>query len=302
LLLRPVLGKLQQNKFGVLEQMASALTLQFPRFLRTNLIDLLVELLHHVEAIQDVQHAFRLLRDHRHVIAPHVRANELQPCERSFWDHVEESSQTFLRSVLGHVQQTPTIRIDLVHQRQVLVPPAVGDFIDADRFNFPDFPMNHALMDDPLHRPKHRVPTRAEDRRGLLPTEPLGPGREKNPVTVCRAVLAIGPRHPFDGHAATRAVDAAHAVQEEHRNGPERDEFESSLAERVVPRALLAAPATDRPTAAVRMDVDQDFTAAACETWVTVDETLLLFDAVEDSLELHLVRSEVDGGCGKHHQ
>lgn len=40
------------------------------------------------------------------------------------------------------------------------------------------------------------------------------------------------------------------------------------------------------------LDVDQDFAAVVGETSVAVNETLLLFNAVEDSLELNLVRCE----------
>ena len=50
------------------------------------------------------------------------------------------------------------------------------------------------------------------------------------------------------------------------------------------------ALAADRSATAVGLDVDQDFAAVVGETGVAVHETLLLFDAVEDSLELHLVR------------
>ena len=292
LLLRQVLPTLQQTPPRVLEHFPAALTLQFPGFLCPHLIELFVKLLHHVKSIQNVHRPRGLLRAHLHVVTPHVRADELQSRERAVRNRFEKSSQTLLCPVLPNVQQTPTVGINLVHQRQVLVTPAISDFIDADRFHRFDFAMNYAPADDPLHRPKHRVPTRPEDRRGLLPAQSLGPAGQKDSVTVSRAVLAIGPGDSLDGHAAARAIDASHAVQEEHRKGPQRDELESPLAQRVVLGPLrphLLQTGRPRP---MGLDVDKDFAAVVGETSVAVNETLLLFNAAEDSPELHLVRCE----------
>jgi hypothetical protein len=152
--------------------------------------------------------------------------------------------------------------------------------------------VNDAPADDPQHRPKHRVPTRPEDRRRLLPAQSLGPGCQENSVTVSRAVFAIGPGNPFDGHAAARAIDASHASQEEHRNGPQRDELESPLAQRILLGAFTTALTADLSAPTVGLDVDRDFAAVVGETSVAVNEALLLFNAVEDSLDFHLVRCE----------
>ena len=292
LLFRQVLRTLQQAPPRVLEHFPATFPLQLPCFLRTHLIELFVELLHHVKTVQNVHRARGLLRDHRHVVAPHVRTDELQPLKGTGRNRREEPSQALLRAVLGDVQQTPTLGIDLVHQRQVLVTPPVSDFIDPDRFNPLDFTVNHAPVHDPLHRPKHSVPTRPEDRPGLLPTQAFGPGGEEDSVAVRRAVLTICPGNPLDGHAAAPAVDTPHAVEEEHRNGPQRDELEPPLTQGVVLGTFATALAADRSATAVGMDVDQDFAAIVSEAGVAVNETLLLFDAVEDSPELHLVRCE----------
>lgn len=80
------------------------------------------------------------------------------------------------------------------------------------------------------------------------------------------------------------------ALKEEHRNGPDRDELESPLAPRVVLGAFATTSAAKRSAPAVRVDVDEDFTAALGQPWVSVREPLLLFDGYENGPELHLVR------------
>ncbi len=101
-------------------------------------------------------------------------------------------------------------------------------------------------------------------------------------------MLAIGPGDPLDGHAAARAVDASHAVQQEHRNGPQWDELESPLAQRVVLVAFATALAADRSAPPVSPDVNEDFVALFSQTGVAVNETFLLSDAVEDILAFRI--------------
>ena len=126
---------------------------------------------------------FGLLGDHRHVLTPHVRADELQAFDGGFRDRAKETTQTFLGSVTGDVQQATAIGVDLVHQRQVFVAAAISDLIDADRFDGPDFTVRQSPADDPVDRAKDGVPTGAEDHRGFLPAEsvwPKKPGKDEN--------------------------------------------------------------------------------------------------------------------------
>ncbi len=146
--------------------------------------------------------------------------------------------------------------------------------------------------------PDGYIPARTEDGCCLLPTEPFGPSGKEDAITVRRTMLAISPGHLLDGDTTARATNAPHTVEEEHGNRPQRDELEPSLTKRIVSWAFAAATAANRPAPAVRVDLDEDFTTVLGKTGATVDETLLLFDAVEDSLELHLVCCEVDGLCG----
>jgi len=102
-------------------------------------------------------------------------------------------------------------------------------------------------------------------------------------------LLALAPRHPLDGHAACRAIDPPHRVDEEHRDVPERHELEPSRRKPVVSRPLLAASRADRPAVGPGLDVDLEFRLdqAVHEADPRVDERLVPLDAVENTLEMH---------------
>src|SRR5690606_27751683 len=78
--------------------------------------------------------------------------------------------------------------------------------------------------------------------------------------------------------------------QKEHRDGPQRYELESPLGQRVVARPLAGAPAANGPRADVGTQGNENRTAFRVPDGLVVNKALLLFDVVEDSLELHLVR------------
>ncbi len=105
-------------------------------------------------------------------------------------------------------------------------------------------------------------------------------------------MLAVSPRHPLDRHAAAPAIDTPHAVEKEHRNGPLRDELESALVQGGVLGTPVAAVAARQSAAAVGLDFNQDSATAIGEKGGLVNEALLLFDTIEDSLKLNLVRRE----------
>ena len=117
------------------------------------------------------------------------------------------------------------------------------DFIDADRANPGEIHVISAPRDRHRDRPEHLVPAGAEDARDLLPTEALGPAREKPHVGGRQLVLPVGPGHPLDGHAAARAIDAAHHVEKEHAQAPERDELEAARRQ----AGRTRAPASPHP-------------------------------------------------------
>ena len=93
----------------------------------------------------------------------------------------------------------------------------------------------------------------------------------------------------FDGHAARRAIDPSHRVDEEHRDVPERHKLEPSRWKPVVPRPLLATSRADRPAVGPGLDIDLELRLdqAVHEADLPVDETLVPLDPVENTLEMH---------------
>src|SRR6056297_731748 len=191
-------------------------------------------------------------------------------------------------AITSHVQQTPAVSIDLVDKSEVFVAAAVGNFVDTDRFDRPNFPVNHAPADNPTDSTEDRVPAGSEDGRGFLPTEPLGPRGQEDAQAVGRLVFTVGPGNLLNLHSATGTIHASHRVNEKHRDRPERDEFKTPLRQAIVARAFLATATAHRATSPVRLDVDQDRLTILGEMDAVVHETLLLFKVIEDSFKLHL--------------
>src|SRR5512135_3568936 len=210
----------------------------------------------------------------------------------------EEPPQAVLGPVQGDPEQPPGPGVDLVDQRQVAVPPLPLDLVDAQGLD----PGQRAVRQPPGHRvvdrAVHGVPGGMEDHRDLLPREPLGPTREGPAISRGLPAFAVTPGDPLDDHATHRAVDAAHGVDEERGDLPERHELEAARREAVVAGPLMVTPGADRAAVAAGLDPDLQGKPAClrCEGRPAVDEALLRGDAVEDSLEEHRVRPRGRGG------
>ena len=100
-------------------------------------------------------------------------------------------------------------------------------------------------------------------------------------------VLATCPGNSFGGYPTFLAVDSSHGVNQEYRNTPKRNKLKLADRAVIVGRSLLPAAATDRSGIASRSDLDFQFPFFV-ETSLCIDKALLLFDAIEDSLYLHL--------------
>ncbi len=131
---------------------------------------------------------------------------------------------------------------------------------------------------------------RPEDHRGLLPAEPLGPRGQEETVTECGLMLSVGPRHFLDRDATARTVHAAHTVEEEHWNCPQWHELEGSLGKRVIAGTFATTATANRSTSRVRPQRNVQRCAVVVPEDRLVNKALLLFDVIEDSLKLHLVR------------
>jgi hypothetical protein len=164
---------------------------------------------------------------------------------------------------------------------------------------------------DPGHRPPpqapghgvvdravHGLPGGMERHRDLPPREPLGPTGEEPTVGRGQRTFPITPGDFLDDHAALRAVDAAHGVDEEHGDLPERHELEPARREAVVAGPLAVTPRANRAAVAPGLDryLQGEPAAIGGERHRAVDEGLLRGDAVQDSLEEHRVRLPGQGG------
>jgi hypothetical protein len=149
--------------------------------------------------------------------------------------------------------------------------------------------MREAPVDRRLDGAKHGVPRRVKRHGDFLPAQPLGPASQKPNVRLGHALFAICPRHSFDDHAATRAVDPSHRVHQVHQDAPERHKREAAGLQRVVARPLLEALGATPSTSPVGPDLhrERELAAFAAQLGLPIYEAALAVNAIEDSLELH---------------
>src|SRR6056297_896938 len=104
-----------------------------------------------------------------------------------------------VRSRATYSRRRP-VSSDLVDKSEVFVAAAVGNLVDTDRFDRPNFPVNHAPAEDPTDSTEDRVPAGSEDGRRFLSTEALGPRGQEDSQAVGRLMFAVGPGNLLDLH------------------------------------------------------------------------------------------------------
>ena len=102
-------------------------------------------------------------------------------------------------------------------------------------------------------------------------------------------MLAVGPGHLFHRDAARRAIDPSHHVEEEHAQPPERHELEAARRQAIVHAAAAATSRTPWTIATMGRDRDGQGESAdlLLEVHRAIDESALLLNPVQDSLDLH---------------
>src|SRR5450759_2115033 len=155
--------------------------------------------------------------------------------------------------------------------------------------------MGQAPLDGLLHRTENIVPGGSERLSRLTPGEPFSPSRQKPLIGVRHVILAVGPGNGFDGHLATRTIHPPHRVDQEDSDPPKRNEVKLAFREMIITWPDLAASRATGTTVLARLDFHQKTEARArlVEVDLGVDKALVRFNAVEDSLEKHPVRSPV---------
>ena len=184
---------------------------------------------HNVEAIEHVYRLPGALGDHLQVGLPHVRADEVQRRAACGAEPVEEALQRRGLAFASDPQQTLAVAVDLIDERQVALPAAARELVDADGLDVREVAVREAPVDRHAHGPIDGIPGRGERRGDLLPRQALGPPGEEPGVGVGQSVLAGGPRDGLDLDAAEAYLSSREAQQmseselerELHRRGQE---------------------------------------------------------------------------------
>src|SRR5712691_4809634 len=284
-----MLMSLEQNPAGLGQPRLPAAPPQIVDLRSPHVVDRVAHMLGDVEAVEDVERMASFLRDHLQIRLPHVAADEPQDSGPVPPKPAEERQQGFDAALLADPQQALASDIDLIDERQVAVAALPLNFVDPDRLDPAQIHMGAAPRHGHRDRAEHLVPTRVEDLGDLTPTEPLRPAGEKPLVGGGPLVIPVGPGHLLDAHAAGRAVDAAHHIEEEHRDPPERHELKLARREAIVLRALTPAHRTARTIPRMGVDVDLEHQSArpTLQLHGAVDKSPLLLDPIQDSLDLH---------------
>ncbi len=236
---------------------------------------------------KEIQRIGAAFADHPQVGFPHVGANELDAFGRRFADEGEELFEAFDGAVLADPQQAGATLLDLVDQSPVLVTLGVLDLVDTD---CPDR-TQVAMLQPPLHHILYRladlVPRGAERHGGFLPGQFARPMCQKHHVGLGRLVLADCPGQFVDPHAAGPAIDPPHAIQQQHRQTPDRDEFKAAQAEPVVGRARLMAARAHRLRTEAGPHVDLDAAAVRAEPCLVVDKAWKVLAMIEQADQSH---------------
>lgn len=252
LVLGEVVGALEQQPAAALERFL-ALLLEFAGLGGADLVDHLAELAGDMEAVEHVEGLADALADHVEVGLPHVGAVHLEPGGALLAEPREEALEGLDLAFLPDPQQAAAVGIDLVHQDEVFVAGLPGDLVDADGGDAGESDARAAPGDGAMDG----VPGGAEDARGVLPREALGPRGEEPAEGFGGALLAVGPRHALDlDRDATGAIDAAQAVDEEGGQAEQRHELEAARREAVVAGTLAAAAGAHRAAVGARLHVD----------------------------------------------
>ena len=203
---------------------------QPPRLGGTHIVKGVVHLGDDVKAVENIQRIGAAFADDPQVGFPHVRADEFDAFGQRFADEGEELLEAYDGAVLADPQQAGAILLDLVDQGQVLVALGVLDLVDTDGPDRTQVAMLQAPLHNILYRLADLVPRGAERHGGFLPGQFASPMGQKHHVGLGQLVLADRPGQFFDPHAAGPAFAPAHAVEEQHGQTPDRDEFKAPEA------------------------------------------------------------------------
>lgn len=100
-------------------------------------------------------------------------------------------------------------------------------------------------------------------------------------------MVADAPRYLFDLHAALAAVDVAHRIEQNHCETPDRNEFEATFMESVIPAAKFVATRADRLGALARARVKFNALGRVAQACTFVHETGKMMAGIQQSCQQH---------------
>jgi hypothetical protein len=227
-----------------------------------------------METVENMQGLGTFLTDKLQIGFPHVRADEDDLRGDFLADHGKESLEGLDRSLFPDPKQAGDADIDLINQRQVLVPFGILDFIHPDGIDLTECPVVQPERDDVLDGVENLVPGSAKRHGRFLPRKPPRPAGQKQHVRFGKSAFAITPRDLFDDNrVAAPAIDAPHGVQQKNQEAPERNKLETPFGELIVSGRVLMAARTNRFGALARTHGDFNALVIGTEASLLVNES-----------------------------
>ena len=219
---------------------------------------------------------------------PHIRADKLDLRRQLRSDHDKELPECFHGSFLADPQKTDSAGIDLVHQRQILLPFGVLNLVHSNGADRSQHPMFQPKGDQIGNRIVDLVPGGAKRFGGFLPRQFASPMPKKMHVNLGRRVLPHAPRDFFDYDTALLAVDAPHAIHQEDQIAPDTYELKPPRRARlVVTGGGFVTARANRTSSFSRPDVDQNGLPGFVETGFAVNESRDRMTLVQNSGKAH---------------
>src|SRR5258708_12730425 len=199
-----------------------------------------------METIEDVKRLRAFLADDFQIGLPHIGADERDLRSQFIANDRKESLKRFDGSFAAHPEQAGDAEIDLVNERQILVPFCVLDFGDSDSVDLAEHPVCQPEGDDVFHGIEHLLPGSAERFGSFFPRKPACPTGQEQHIRSGQSAFPIAPGNLLDDdRPAARAIDAPHRVKKKNQKAPERDKFEPALGELIVSGGRLMATGTN---------------------------------------------------------
>ena len=166
---------LEETIPGVLENGFVAVGGELFGFLPPDFIDGLAEFLGDVETVEHVERGGQHGGDDVEIGFPHVGTDDLDSGAALGSEGLEEAGEGLGVAIPDDAEEALAAAVDLIDQRHVFVPFAVGDLIDSDGGDVLQIAVFEAEIDDPFHRTADGVPCGVEAGGGFLPAQAPGP-------------------------------------------------------------------------------------------------------------------------------